>query len=592
MGLSSELPVARDSRASPVDGKFNLIRRTLFLCLTALWLLYLGVGFNPGHSTWLRGIKHSCSASLEGPLSPSVNSTGCPQWNALHPAQNAGLNADLEDMYASDAFKLHAYNALSGAIRIPTVSRDDSGPIGEDPVWEPFAKLHDYLERAFPLVYEKLKVTKVNTYGLVFHWQGSTDARPFLTTAHQDVVPVDPSTLSEWEHDPFSGDYDGTWIWGRGSCDDKAEIIERLIVVDSLLRRGFSPARTLVLAFGFDEETTGLEGAGHLARYLEETYGRDAFAMLLDEGDTVSDFGGGVYFASPSLSEKGYMDVRVEVASPGGHSSVPPDHTSIGYLARLVTAIEDNPHVPQLLRTGTPFTSTMCLADYSPSFPEELRTVARHAVSDDSALDQLKAGLLKLSPLTKAMLGTTQAVDIVEGGVKVNALPERASVVVNHRIGEHSSVGELQQHLIDVLSPVATKYDLTLNAFGRVVRTGDAGEVTLSDAYGTALEPSPVTPAGYGPYSILGGSIKATLESSSFYNVTGVVVAPSLSLGNTDTMNYWNLTKYIFRFSPNAVSDHYNGEHTVNEALRAEAMIEAIRFYTKLILNIDESPLL
>ncbi|KAF8845156.1 carboxypeptidase S [Paxillus ammoniavirescens] len=555
--------------------------------------MHLGVGHN-FQPNWFRGIKSLSSASSQGPLPPGMNSTGCPQWGALHPVWNAELNADLERMYASDAFRLHTYSRLSGAIRIPTESRDDSGPIGEDPVWEPFAEFHDYLEETFPLVYETLKVTKVNTYGLVFHWGGSTDAKPFLTTAHQDVVPIEPSTLSEWEHEPYSGYYDGTWIWGRGTCDDKAEVIERLIVVDSLLRRGFSPARTLVLAFGFDEETTGLEGAGHLAKYLEETYGRDGFAMILDEGDTVSDLGNGVYFASPAISEKGYMDVRVEVASPGGHSSVPPDHTSIGFLARLVTAIEDNPHVPQLSRTGTPFRSTICLADYSPSFPEELRSIARDAVFDDSALGELKEGLLKLSPIAKAMLATTQAVDIVEGGVKVNALPERASVIVNHRIGEHSSVGELQQHLTDILYPVVSKYDLTLNAFGRVVHTGQGGVVTLSDAYGSALEPSPVTPAGFGPYSILGGTIKATMESSDFYNVTSIVVAPSLSLVHDhlvlpDTMYYWNLTKHIFRFSPNVVTDRYNGEHTVNEALRAEAMIEAIRFYTKLILNLDES---
>lgn len=84
---------------------------------------------------------------------------------------------------------------------ISTESYDISGPVGEDPVWNIFADLHEYLERAFPLVYAlllenpsifspsfryaKLRVTKVNTYGLVFHWQGSTDAKPILLTAHQ-----------------------------------------------------------------------------------------------------------------------------------------------------------------------------------------------------------------------------------------------------------------------------------------------------------------------------------------------------------------------------------------------------------------------
>lgn len=91
---------------------------------------------------------------------------------------------------------------------------------------------------------------------------------------------------------------------------------------------------------------------------------------------------------------------------------------------------------------------------------------------------------------------------------------------------------ELQQHLVQVLRPVAVKYDLTLNAFGRVVHAGQAGQVSISEEYDSALEPSPVTPTGYGPYSILAGTIKATVESSNFYNVSQVVVSPSLSLGS------------------------------------------------------------
>lgn len=34
----------------------------------------------------------------------------------------------------------------------------------------------------------------------------------------------------------------------------------------------------------------------------------------------------------------------------------------------------------------------------------------------------------------KSLVGTTQAIDLIHGGVKSNALPERAWAVVNHRI--------------------------------------------------------------------------------------------------------------------------------------------------------------
>jgi Gly-Xaa carboxypeptidase len=40
---------------------------------------------------------------------------------------------------------------------------------------------------------------------------------------------------------------------------------------------------------------------------------------------------------------------------------------------------------------------------------------------------------------------TSQAVDVITGGVKVNALPERTEVIVNHRI----NVGESPQTAFD-----------------------------------------------------------------------------------------------------------------------------------------------
>jgi Gly-Xaa carboxypeptidase len=71
-----------------------------------------------------------------------------------------------------------------------------------------------------------LQRTEVATYALVYHWQG-TDAslKPLLLAAHMDVVPTNAATEDDWINPPFSGYYDGEWIWGRGSCDDKPGVI-------------------------------------------------------------------------------------------------------------------------------------------------------------------------------------------------------------------------------------------------------------------------------------------------------------------------------------------------------------------------------
>jgi Gly-Xaa carboxypeptidase len=102
------------------------------------------------------------------------------------------------------------------------------------------------------------------------------------------------------------------------------------ITIETLIAKGFTPTRTVILAFGFDEEASGRQGAGALGAAMRSTYGEDLpFAFIVDEGGGFADKYGSI-FAAPAVAEKGYLDVHVEVTSPGGHSSVPPTHTVRG----------------------------------------------------------------------------------------------------------------------------------------------------------------------------------------------------------------------------------------------------------------------
>ncbi|KAH9849891.1 carboxypeptidase S [Lenzites betulinus] len=524
----------------------------------------------------------------------------CPQTSAIAPLKNGAFLDTLEAEFSTEDFKLKAYESLGGAIRVPTVVYDDLKPPGQDERWEVFADLHIYLEQRFPLLHKNLKKTYVNKYALVYHWQGSDDSlKPALLTAHQDVVPVEPLTVDEWQHPPFSGFYDGDFIWGRGSCDDKSGLIGSLTAVEELLRIGFKPTRSIVLAYGIDEERGGISGATAIRDYLLKAYGEYAFSILVDEGGGYQ-VGEEVIMASPAVAEKGKFDVRFEISAPGGHSSVPPEHTSIGMLAAMIKQLEDNPHVPHLNRSGIYYTYLQCQAAHDPSLPSRLRRLITRARTSDRALLALEAELAKTDKKFGALAGTTQAADVVRGGVKTNALPEHAEVIVNHRIDVHSSVGALKQRIVAVVKPVAQRFGLELDAFGETgIAEGSSGLLEISDAFGTALEPAPVTPLGDGgPFQLLSGTIIGVLGSS---NRTGydkkAFIAPGMSTGNTDTKHYWKLTKHIFRYNHMSGAylnggDSFNGAHTVNEALRGEGFIETIRFFTWIILNADESPLL
>jgi Gly-Xaa carboxypeptidase len=113
-----------------------------------------------------------------------------------------------------------------------------------------------------------------------------------------------------------------------------------------------------------------------------------------------------------------------------------PAHTSIGLLALAIVLLEANPHKPHLSRMSPFYTTMVCVAEHAPDVPKNLRKLILESLHSEPALREIETILLNghAGKRIGSLLGTTQAVDLVEGGVKVNALPERASAVVNHRI--------------------------------------------------------------------------------------------------------------------------------------------------------------
>lgn len=101
--------------------------------------------------------------------------------------------------------------------------------------------------------------------------------------AHSDVVPVSESSTNTWTYEPFSGYYDEEYIWGRGSEDDKSNLVAILSTIELLLSTSFKPTRTVIVAIGFDEEG-GSEvscGGRFLAGKLLAQYGKDGIALIV-----------------------------------------------------------------------------------------------------------------------------------------------------------------------------------------------------------------------------------------------------------------------------------------------------------------------
>ncbi|KIY65076.1 carboxypeptidase S [Cylindrobasidium torrendii FP15055 ss-10] len=523
----------------------------------------------------------------------------CPQVNPLYPQNYASVWTTIGNTIDTDAFKQEAVDKLAGAVRIPSEVFDAMGPVDKDARWNIFGDFHEYLRTSFPLVHEKFTLQKVNTYGLLYEWRGSdASLKPILLAGHQDVVPVHPSTVSDWTHPPFSGHFDGRSIWGRGSSDDKSGVIGLMIAFEHLIANGFTPTRSLVLAFGFDEESMGLQGASSLGKKMEDIYGEDAFAFIIDEGGHFSETYDGV-FAFVGIAEKGYVDIKLEVSAPGGHSSVPPVHTSIGMLSKMLVELERDPPSISLSRQDVHYGVFQCFGEHG-HVPQELEDALKAAPSSDKALGVVE-NYVFANPVFRAAVATTQAIDLVNGGVKANALPEVASAVINHRVAALSSVEETRRRDAAVIKAVAHEFNLSFTAFGQPIsphRATSKGHVSLEDAFNNALEPAPRTPVSGPealPYQILSGTIKSAYNAHRNFTDDSIVVVPGMATGNGDTRYYWKLSRHIFRYGHknafNAEKATKSGVHTVNEHIEVEAFLEIIRFFTTLVLNSDEAEL-
>ncbi|KAL9065818.1 MAG: hypothetical protein Q9161_007983 [Pseudevernia consocians] len=145
-------------------------------------------------------------------------------------------------------------------------------------------------------------------------------------------------------------------------------------------------------------------------------WSRDGFALVLDDG------GGGLttvdegICARLAVAKKGYMDAQLILETSGSYSSRSPAHSGIGVIAGMIVALE--------------------LAD-------------------------------EREPQIRFSLQTSQAVDIIKGGDKVNALAETVSATVHYRIAFQDSLDIVKNKITHLLEPIGRKHKIKVEGFGK-----------------------------------------------------------------------------------------------------------------------------
>ncbi|MBI3792196.1 MAG: M20/M25/M40 family metallo-hydrolase [Gemmatimonadetes bacterium] len=433
---------------------------------------------------------------------------------------------------------------LAQAVRFGTVSWSDTLP----PNVPALDSLHQWMVKTFPRVHATLKVEKIEESWL-YTWEGSDSrAAPVLLMAHLDVVPVEKGSEGTWKHPPFSGDIAEGYVWGRGTLDDKVNAVAELEAIEGLLAKGLTPKRTVLLAFGHNEEVLG-SGARAIAKALEQRGVR--LDLVIDEGGALADsvFPG---LAKPTavvgIAEKGYQSIELIVKGAGGHSSQPPDETAAGVLAAAVARVQ----AAQLPSRFTGPTEAM-LDGMAPHMGFGLKLAMHNRWLFGPVLT---AQLLK-SPASAAMLRTTTAPTMLSGSPKDNVLPLTARAVINFRILPGETRETVKQHVVEAVHD-------------------DRVQVAFT---GIGSDPSPVSDVTSEEYDALQRTIREITPAA--------VVVPYLVIGGTDSRHYSALSRNVFRFSPTHVSaSDLKRAHGTDERVAVNNLPDLVRFYSRLVQNV------
>ena len=430
---------------------------------------------------------------------------------------------------------------LQALVRIPTVSHRDPSLV-DTAAFDAFVA---ELATQFPLLHERLELTRVDTHGLLFHWPGRSDDRPVVLMAHLDVVPVDDD--APWRYPAFGAELHDDAIWGRGTLDDKGELVAICEAVETLLEQDVVPAQDVWLSFGCNEEVSG-DAAPLAVDELERRGVRPWF--VLDEGGAVAAeaFPG---VAAPigviGVTEKGVTSLELRVDGRGGHASTPARNGPTVRLARAITRLDRHQ-----MSASAPDPTVELLRRLAPHAPLALRPLMANAARLRPLLTRV---LIAAGPEPAATTRTTFAVTTLSGSPALNVIASTARAGVNVRIMVGDTVASVLDH---------------------VRRTVDDDEVQVTVI--EQNEPSPVSPMD-DAFELVEATIAEVFPDA--------VPAPYVMMAATDSRFFTRICPRVYRFAPFRMTKEQRASiHSYDEHLGVDALVDGVRWYQRLIERI------
>lgn len=443
----------------------------------------------------------------------------------------------LSQLQVNDSCGIH----LSKAIQFRTISFND--PTKTDV--GAFLGFKQLLENTYPLVHCHLQRTIINEMSYIYEWKGKDSSLlPYVLMAHQDVVPVEEESISEWTVDPFAGTIRNDTIFGRGAVDDKCSLIGIMEAAETLLSQGFQPDRTIYFCFGQDEEVSGPKGAKAIVEWFQQKNIHPE--LVLDEGLEVIEKKLSLFkkpVALIGVAEKGYASFTLTVEKSGGHSAAPEKETAISILTTALVKLNTHPPPAKLIPPIKDF-----LERVRQIAPSNMRLATNN-------LWLFKSKLLKKmgdNNGTNAIVRTTIVPTIIKGGLKDNVIPAVANATVNCRILPSETIDQTEKFIKNEINDSRVKITL---------QKDNHESSSFTDVKGNAFK---------------------KIESLANRFFPNAVEVPMIVIGYTDSRYFRSISNGVINFEPVVDSD---GQHGANERRSITEFKKMIRFYAELMRN-------
>lgn len=219
-----------------------------------------------------------------------------------------------------------------------------------------------------------------------------------LLNAHIDTVPV--GDLSNWSVDPFSGKIIDGKIYGRGAGDDKGSAAAQMMAAIAIMRSGYKLKGTLLLSLVADEEASSNRGTRWL---MEDGIIKADYMIVGEQTDNIL-----------CLGERSLFWLRIIIKGKSAHGAMPwQGNNAVIHMGNIICRI-NNELVP-------------------------MYQARKHKY------------------ITSTSIATTK----IQGGIKVNIIPEYCSLELDCRVSavdtKESVMADLKK-LLDDDSQNGTKY--------------------------------------------------------------------------------------------------------------------------------------